>query len=107
MKVSRRSHRQFDREQQEADDVVLRRWRNGGDVIALFPKSPATLDGLATSYRHVGQHGAADYQHVISMTVPVTVSEPDPERDALLDELRSVGYAPRLRRRSKASRGRS
>lgn len=83
-----------------ADEVVLRRWRKGGDVIALFPELPATPDGMVTSYQHVGQHEAADYDHVLTRTVPVPLAGPDRERDDLLGELNSIGYhsAARLRR---------
>ena len=74
--------------------MVLRRWRKGGGVIALFPDVLASMDGLLMSYQQVGQHGAADYQHVISKTLPVPVAEPDQERDELLAELQAIGYNP-------------
>jgi len=101
MKGSGRGRRYPSKQEQPADDVVLRRWRKGGAVIALFPELPATMDGLVTSYQHVGQHGAADYRHVMSRTVPVPVGEADQERNDLLDEFRSIGYNPRVRRRRK------
>jgi hypothetical protein len=82
------------------DHVILRRWRTGHkDVLALMPYIPAGLpwQPLVTSYQHVGQHGAADYHHVIRQTVPVDESEPDAIE--LLAELRSLGYMPLTIRR--------
>ncbi len=41
-----------------ADLVLFRRWKNTGDVIALFPKISTGIDGRNyLSYEHVGQHG--------------------------------------------------
>jgi hypothetical protein len=92
-----RSQKPQDQKGRRTDRVVLRRWRKGGDVIALFPELPATVDGLVTSYQHLGQHGAADYHHVISQTAPVPLDGPDRERDELLAELSSIGYQPAAR----------
>ena len=68
--------------------VIFRKWKEG-DIIALFP----TLDynefsGLCWSYEHVGQHGGADYNHVVKITTPV---RPEEYAD-LLAELKSIGY---------------
>ncbi len=62
-----------------------------GDVIALFPTIPDGSYGQCCSYLHVGQHGAADYGHVIRMT---RRAEPGEYAD-LLRELASIGYDPR------------
>lgn len=67
--------------------VIFRVLRNG-EVIALFPQEPATLDGwLCVSYMHVGQHGSAD---------PIIVNDTKPampcEYADLYNELKSIGY---------------
>ena len=68
--------------------IVFRKFRDG-DVIALFPDDIDTFSRTVTSYQHIGQHGGADYSHVISITKPATKREFKP----LLDELTDmVGY---------------
>lgn len=68
--------------------VVFRRYPDG-QVIALFPDIPwSGRRGEITSYMHVGQHGAADYSHVIATTKPAM----EKEYAGLLDELRQTGY---------------
>ena len=68
--------------------VVFRKWKNG-DIIALFPDEPWSRSSyMTTSYMHVGQHGAADYRHVIALTKPAT----EDEYHDLLTELKQVGY---------------
>jgi hypothetical protein len=69
--------------------VIFRRWKcNPHTVVALFPEIAAG-DGLCLSFEHIGQHGAADYSHVIRHTQPVT-----PEKYAdLKTELEQRGYA--------------
>jgi len=79
-----------------ADRVILRRWRTDGQIIALFPDM---VEGFyVNSYMHVGQHGEADYNHVVTQTTLVRPGDRDGE--ALLDELRQIGYDPiqKLRR---------
>lgn len=77
--------------------VVLRRWRDG-DLIALMPEEPADEYGRTiSSYMHVGQHGEAQYEHVISQTQPVLWWGPD-ELD-FLDELKRIGYDVDVRQR--------
>lgn len=69
--------------------VVFRKWRDRGDIIALFPELPATNDGdLCDSYQHVGQHGSAGYYGVIRATRRAT---PD-EYASLYRELTRIGY---------------
>lgn len=77
--------------------VVLRRWpeAEGGSIIALWPNMPEGRH--VNSYEHVGQHGEADYSYVIFKTHPVP--EADPEAQALLAELRMIGYNPVVRQR--------
>ena len=77
--------------------VVFRRWRDNGDIIALFPELPADIYGYyCDSYEHVGQHGGADYQGVIQATVPV---KPKDAAD-LAEELTRIGYDLRPIRRA-------
>ena len=73
----------------QADIVVFRRWKDTGDVIALFPELPADLGGdHCDAYEHVGQHGGADYHGVIQQTTPCS-----PKQSAdLAAELRTIGY---------------
>lgn len=54
--------------------VVFRKWRDTGEVIALFPQIDGGR-GLCSSFEHVGQHGGADYDGVISRTDPATEDE--------------------------------
>ncbi len=69
--------------------AVFRKWRDTGDVIALFPELPSDLYGwFCDSYMHVGQHGGADYHGVIGQTVPATPGE----CADLSVELRRIGY---------------
>jgi hypothetical protein len=78
------------------DKVVLRRWKDTKDIIALFPDIEADNLGHVQSYMHIGQHGAADYQHVISATRPVLHTGNDRERENLIRELVQIGYEPKL-----------
>jgi hypothetical protein len=69
--------------------VIFRKWRDG-TIDAIFPELPANRNGLdCVAYAHVGQHGAADYQGVISQTKPALPDEYAP----LLTELTRIGYA--------------
>jgi hypothetical protein len=73
----------------QVDIVVFRRWRDTGDVIALFPELPADLSGdCCDAYEHVGQHGGADYHGVIQQTTPCSLND----AAALAQELRTIGY---------------
>lgn len=79
--------------------VLFRRWRDTGDLIALFPEQPADYQGrFVDSYMHVGQHGAADYQGVVQATKPATQEE----AADLHRELERIGY--RLKVIKRASR---
>ncbi len=76
----------------KADIVVFRRWRDTGGVIALFPELPSDLSGdHCDAYEHVGQHGGADFHHVIRQTTPCS---PD-DAATLAAELRTIGYSLR------------
>ncbi len=56
----------------ETTKVIFRVWNTKPyDVIALFPELPADEYGYnCVSYEHVGQHGAAGYEHVIAHSRP-------------------------------------
>jgi len=83
----------------EADVVVFRRWKENGDIIALFPELPADMSGFyVDAYEHVGQHGGADYHGVVQHTKPCSL---DDAAD-LVAELERIGY--RLRPIKRASR---
>jgi len=74
----------------ETTHVVFRRWRDGGDIIALFPGIPTDIYGqFCEAYEHVGQHGGADYLGVIQATRPVS----DEDAGSLAAELRQIGYS--------------
>lgn len=75
--------------------VVFRKFKKGGDILALFPNEVNYPDGSCESYQHVGQHGAADYSHCISATVPAKPEEYAP----LARELTSIGYNLAIRKR--------
>lgn len=70
------------------DPVVFRVWPEG-DVFTLFPTIHADNYGrYCSSYQHIGQHGAADYDHCIKYSRPATEAEAAP----LLRELEGRGY---------------
>ena len=72
----------------EATRTIFRKFPDG-EVIALFPDIIAGMNGEILDYVHLGQHGQADYDYVMSITLPATPKEFKP----LLDELTNqVGY---------------
>ena len=78
----------------EKTAVVFRKMQ--GEIIALFAEEPADAEGkLCSSYLHVGQHGAADYHHVIRNSKP---AKPDEYAD-LQKELEGLGYSLEIRKR--------
>ena len=87
--------------------VIFRKWRDSGDIVALFPDISAgaypcgdvTLP-LCQSYEHVGQHGGADYRHVLGCTIPASPAE----YADLAGELSGRGY--RLKVYTQPKRGR-
>ena len=70
------------------DRVEFRKWRDDNEIFALFPDSPADHKGNVTSYAHIGQHGAADYDHCVDKSIPATPEEFAP----LQKELETIGY---------------
>jgi hypothetical protein len=68
--------------------VIFRKFKNG-DIIALFPEEVGVLHSYCcTCYEHVGQHGSADYTHIVHMT-KLAVPE---EYANLKNELESTPY---------------
>jgi hypothetical protein len=75
--------------------VVFRKFRSGGDILALFPELAATHDGrYCESYQHVGQHSGADYEGCIAVSVP---ARPEEYGD-LARELTRIGYDLEIRK---------
>ena len=75
-------------EGEDATLVVFRKFKKGGDVIALFPYEPGTNDPqMMMSYMHVGQHSSAS----MDLTRSTTPAKPDEYKD-LQSELKRVGY---------------
>nr|DAE55296.1 MAG TPA: hypothetical protein [Caudoviricetes sp.] len=68
--------------------VVFRKFKQGGDIIALFPEQVNKTNLTIGSYMHIGQHSDADCTGVITATTPAKESE----YAELLAELRSIGY---------------
>ena len=70
--------------------VIFRRWRSGDKaVIALFPEQPAELfRPYCNSYEHLGQHGSADANFVVSKTRLAKKEE----YAELKRELERIGY---------------
>lgn len=80
--------------------VVFRTYRDGGDVLALFPAE--VYNGhLCESYQRIGQHGGADYSHCIKITKPASPSE----YASLKRELEGIGYNLNIKKRYSPSRG--
>jgi hypothetical protein len=72
-----------------SDTVVFRRWKDNGDIIALFPELPADMSGFyVDAYEAVGQHGGADYHGVIQKTTPCSLND----AADLVTELQRIGY---------------
>lgn len=81
----------------EITPVVFRRWRDTGDLIALFPTQPADYQGwFVDSYMHVGQHAAADFYGVVRATTPASPVE----AADLIRELERIGYRLKVIKRA-------
>lgn len=56
--------------------VVIREFKDTGDIIALFPGMPWSTDSrMVTSYMRFDGHGGADYQSVIPISRPASKDE--------------------------------
>ena len=67
--------------------VIFRKYPDG-DIIALFPTEVGGQFGECQDYLHIGQHGSADYGHVIRHSKP---AKPE-EYAELLSELVQIGH---------------
>ena len=73
----------------EPDPVTsLEGYWDNGEIIALFHDIEGHKHDLVSSYMHIGQHGEANYQLVLSKTVPAS----EVEYSELHDELVVIGY---------------
>ena len=70
--------------------VIFRKFK-GGDIVAFFPDQQES-NGFIGSYQHVGQHSAADYSCLLSISTLATSDE----YQGLLTELESIGYNLRI-----------
>jgi hypothetical protein len=69
--------------------IIFRKWRDTGDVIAVFPEWPSALHfGEVNSYEHKYQTGGVDYSFVMERTVPAKPAE----YKELLEELIAKDY---------------
>lgn len=78
--------------------VIYRRYKSGNkSVVALFPAIEGDCSGGCLSYEHVGQHGAANYNHVVAITTPADAQSADVIE--LHNELIGIGYKLRIAKR--------
>ena len=59
-----------------------------GTIFALLPHEVCDFDGNVTTYQHVGQHSAGDYNHCIKTSRPAT----EAEYADLKKEMEGLGY---------------
>ncbi len=70
--------------------VIFRKWKDTGDIIALFPEELWSRNGYQiSSYMQIGQHSGADYEGVIRGTFPAKQEE----YQELYRELQQIGYS--------------
>ena len=67
--------------------VIFRKFKKGGDIIAIFPTIPWTDSYTMASYQHIGQHGSVD-TCINSITSAATWNE----YISLMRELIAQGY---------------
>jgi len=82
----------------EITKVVFRKFNHtysGCEIIALFPEIAEEGSGSCLSYQHIGQHGAADYNYCIAISIPATPEE----YASLQSELQSIGYNLKIMQR--------
>lgn len=73
------------RKWKQADDPILSKFT--GDITALFPYICTSYDDPdeCGCYAHIGQHGEADYEYVLSLTVPAKPEEYKELHDELVN----------------------
>jgi hypothetical protein len=72
----------------EKTKVVFRVFKQGGDLVALFPFETWDLQGNCASYQTIGQHSGADYSGCIRKSRRALPKE----YAALKLELERIGY---------------
>ncbi len=68
-------------------DTVYRNFN--GETIALWPAIMADMNGHCQSYLHCGQHGTADFNHVMQNSEPAD----NIDKEILRKELLDIGYS--------------
>lgn len=68
--------------------VIFRKWKDSGEIIAIFPESIDKRTLNVSSYEHIGQHADIDYNSIISSTIIAK----EEEYKYLLSELKHIGY---------------
>jgi hypothetical protein len=77
--------------------VVFRKWRDTGEVFAMFPELPSDDYGyFCESYHRDGRPGGADYFGLVRITKPASQRE----YRALKQELKRLGYKLRIIQRA-------
>ncbi len=76
--------------------VVFRKLKETNEIIALFPEL-IEKNYYVLSYMHVGQHGSADYNHIVNISKLATENE---YKD-LFNELTNIGYNLQVLKRAK------
>lgn len=62
-------------EEIEETEVIFRKFKDGGEIIAVFPYDITPNFDIVGSYLHIGQHGECAYRYIISETVPAELKE--------------------------------
>lgn len=74
--MAKRRSKQPDEQPEPITPVIFRKWRDTGEVLALFPAEPGTLDPTTcSSFATIGGHCSADLHGVMRRTVPATKRE--------------------------------
>ena len=85
----------------ETTEVIFRKFKQGGEIIALFPYEICDNHGNCESYMIVGQHSAANYQLVIQNSWPVH----DPfDYSDIKAELMGLGYRLKVQQKRNHSK---
>lgn len=72
--------------------VIFRKYKSGGQIVAIFPNLDFSPDCDVMTYEHIGQHGGGDYKTMMKITVPASQAEAKP----LKQELLRIGYKLRI-----------
>ncbi len=81
--------------------VIIRQYRKGGELIAIFPEEPGSHEAwTCMCYQVVGQHGHGDVNGIVEATKLVDLTLPYAQE--FIKELEGIGY--NLEFKKKASR---